>query len=57
VISGNGGHGIPHNDTLEWPSEAGPGKEHDVFLTNRKDKKLLTKMLTAFARSLNEEGH
>jgi beta-lactamase superfamily II metal-dependent hydrolase len=35
VISGNGKHGIPHMDTLNWLSRARTGKPIEVYMTNR----------------------
>ncbi len=35
VISGNGKHGIPHMDTLNWLSRARSGEPIDVYMTNR----------------------
>ena len=35
VISGNGKHGIPHMDTLNWLSHARSGVPIDVYMTNR----------------------
>jgi hypothetical protein len=48
VISGNGRHGIPHRDTLEWLSQARSGQKFDVYLTNRKGENCLTAMFDAF---------
>ncbi len=48
VISGNGRHGIPHRDTLEWLSEARSGKKIDVYLTNRTGENGLTEMFDDF---------
>ena len=35
VISGNGKHGIPHMDTLNWLSRARSGEPINVYMTNR----------------------
>jgi hypothetical protein len=35
VISGNGKHGIPHPDTLNWLSNAQKDKPYHAYLTNR----------------------
>jgi beta-lactamase superfamily II metal-dependent hydrolase len=48
VISGNGRHGIPHRDTLEWLSEARAGKAFDAYLTNRTADNGLTEMFDEF---------
>lgn len=53
VISGNGKHGIPHMDTLQWLSQARTGEPIDVYMTNRhlEDKgKDLTPGLDKFLR-------
>ncbi len=48
VISGNGKHGIPHNDTMHWLSQARTGESYDVYMTNRTGDEGLTAMLDAF---------
>ena len=48
VISGNGKHGIPHGDALEWLSAARRGQPYTVYMTNRKGDEGLEEMLTAF---------
>ncbi len=48
VISGNGRHGIPHRDTLEWLSEARSGHAFDAYLTNRTAENGLTAMFDEF---------
>jgi beta-lactamase superfamily II metal-dependent hydrolase len=48
VISGNGRHGIPHRDTLEWLSEARAGEAFDAYLTNRTADNGLTAMFDEF---------
>jgi beta-lactamase superfamily II metal-dependent hydrolase len=48
VISGNGRHGIPHRDTLEWLSQARSGRRFDAYLTNRTGENGLTEMFDAF---------
>jgi len=35
VVSGNGKHGIPHMDVLNWLSQARTGETIDVYMTNR----------------------
>jgi beta-lactamase superfamily II metal-dependent hydrolase len=35
VISGNGAHGIPNIEVLEWLSQARKDKPFDVYMTNR----------------------
>ena len=48
IISGNGKHGIPHGDALEWLSAARRGQPYTVYMTNRKGDEGLEEMLTAF---------
>ena len=48
VISGNGRHGIPHRDTLEWLSEARARQPFDAYLTNRTGENGLTEMFDEF---------
>ena len=36
MISGNGRHGIPHIETLDWLSHARAGNAIDVYMTNRR---------------------
>jgi beta-lactamase superfamily II metal-dependent hydrolase len=48
VISGNGKHGIPHNDTMHWLSQARTGETIDVYLTNRQGDDGLTEMFDKF---------
>jgi hypothetical protein len=48
IISGNGKHGIPHGDALEWLSAARRGQPYKVFMTNRKGQEGLEEMLNAF---------
>ena len=48
IISGNGKHGIPHGDALQWLSEARRGQPYTVYMTNRKGQEGLGEMLTAF---------
>ena len=48
VISGNGKHGIPHGDTLEWLSQARAGQPYTVFMTNRDGMEGLGEVLTRF---------
>ena len=48
VISGNGRHGIPHRDTLEWLSKARAGQAFDAYLTNRSGENGLTEMFDQF---------
>jgi beta-lactamase superfamily II metal-dependent hydrolase len=48
VISGNGKHGIPHEDTLKWLSAARRGKPYDVYLTNRDGDDGLKEMFDGF---------
>ena len=48
VISGNGRHGIPHRDTLEWLSQARAGMKFDAYLTNRTGENGLTEMFDSF---------
>ena len=48
IISGNGRHGIPHGDALEWLSAARRGRPYTVYMTNRKGDEGLEEMLTAF---------
>ncbi len=48
VISGNGRHGIPHRDTLEWLSDARAGQAFDAYLTNRTGDNGLTVMFDEF---------
>ena len=48
VISGDGSHGIPHGDTLEWLSAARRNRRYDVYLTNRDGERGLGEMLTGF---------
>jgi hypothetical protein len=59
VISGNGMHDIPHEDTLTWLSAARHGEPYDVFMTNREGGNGLTEMLDRFlAREATAEpGH
>jgi len=62
VISGNGKHGIPHMDTLNWLSNARKGEGFDVYMTNRElhDKgKNLTPGVAALlkAERANQPGH
>lgn len=55
VISGNGKHGNPHPDALRWLSKARSGQPIDVYLTNRKGDKGLTRNLTKFLASEKKE--
>ena len=48
IVSGNGKHGIPHRDALEWLSTARRGRPYTVYMTNRKGDEGLEEMLTAF---------
>ncbi len=48
VISGNGKHGIPHRDALEWLSAARRDQACDVYLTNREGEDGLKEMFDAF---------
>ena len=48
VISGNGKHGIPHQDTLTWLSAARRDQAYDVYLTNRDGEEGLKKMFDRF---------
>jgi beta-lactamase superfamily II metal-dependent hydrolase len=48
VISGNGRHGNPHPDTLEWLSAARAGVEYDAYLTNRIGQSDLERVLESF---------
>ena len=48
VVSGNGRHGIPHRDTLEWLSQARAGQAFDAYLTNRSGENGLTGMFDEF---------
>lgn len=48
VISGNGKHGIPHPDTLNWLSQARTGEAYDAFLTNRTGDEGLTENMAKF---------
>jgi hypothetical protein len=59
VISGNGKHGIPHRDTLNWLSEARSGAEYDVYFTNRKGDNDLKGMFDSFlkAEAKKEPSH
>jgi beta-lactamase superfamily II metal-dependent hydrolase len=50
VISGNGKHGIPHRDTLDWLSEARHGETMSVYMTNRDGDDGLTEMLNDFLK-------
>jgi hypothetical protein len=51
VISGNGKHGIPHGDTLQWLSAARRDQACDVYLTNRDGEDGLKEMFGAFLAS------
>jgi hypothetical protein len=55
VISGNGKHGIPHRDTLEWLSKARAGQKYDLYMTNRKGDEGLTEMLDSFLAEESEK--
>jgi hypothetical protein len=59
VISGNGKHGIPHRDTLDWLSKARAGQECDIYMTNRAGEEGLGEMLDSFLaeESAQEPGH
>jgi hypothetical protein len=59
VISGNGKHGIPHEDTLKWLSAARRDKPYDVYLTNRDGDDGLKEMFDSFlaAESAAQPGH
>jgi hypothetical protein len=48
VISGNGKHGIPHQDTLTWLSAARREQAYDVYLTNRDGEDGLKEMFDSF---------
>jgi beta-lactamase superfamily II metal-dependent hydrolase len=51
VISGDGKHGNPAIEALQWLSAARKGEAYDAYLTNRKLKENLTKPLAAFLAS------
>jgi hypothetical protein len=55
VISGNGKHGNPHRETLEWLSAARPGQRYDVYMTNRTGLNDLGAILDGFLQ--NEAQH
>ncbi|MDP3000801.1 MAG: MBL fold metallo-hydrolase [Bryobacterales bacterium] len=59
LISGNGKHGNPHPDTLQWLSAARSREEYRAYLTNREGHEGLTANLDAFLESEkeNEPGH
>ena len=59
VISGNGKHGIPHQDTLEWLSAARRDQAYDVYLTNRDGQDGLKEMFDGFlaAESATQPKH
>src|SRR5262249_14467111 len=59
VISGDGKHGNPSTETLEWLSAARSGEAYDAYLTNKKLKENLTKLLTSFltAEAKNQPRH
>lgn len=59
VISGNGKHRIPHQDTLRWLSQARHDQPIKVYMTNREGELGLTEMLTGFLKdeSENEPKH
>jgi triacylglycerol esterase/lipase EstA (alpha/beta hydrolase family) len=59
VISGDGKHGNPSMETLEWLSAARSGEAYDAYLTNKKLKENLTKPLTRFltAEAKNQPRH
>ena len=59
VISGNGKHGIPSKDTLEWLSEARSNEEYDAYMTNRTGEEGLTAKLDDFlaGEAANQESH
>ena len=59
AISGDGKHGNPNIEVLEWLSAARSGEKYDAYLTNRKLKENLTKPLDAFlkAEAKSEHGH
>jgi len=59
VISGDGKHGNPSLETLKWLSDARSKQPYEVFLTNRKGKEGLAKMLDGFLKkeAKEEKGH
>jgi beta-lactamase superfamily II metal-dependent hydrolase len=59
VISGNGKHGIPHKDALQFLSAARHKQPYEVFMTNRTGVLGLKKTLDAFITSetKNERSH
>ena len=59
VVSGDGKHGNPSLETLTWLSAARTGQEYELFLTNRKGKENLTKVLDGFLEkeAQAESGH
>ena len=57
VISGNGKHGIPHEDALTWLSNARPDATYDVYLTNRTGTNNLGAMLDRFLAREQQRPH
>jgi len=57
VISGNGKHDIPHEDTLGWLSAARKNDTIDVYMTNRKGVLGLKGMLDTFLASEQQFPH
>jgi len=59
VISGDGKHGNPSMEVLQWLSAARSGEKYDAYLTNRKLKDNLTEPLEQFleAEAIAEPEH
>jgi hypothetical protein len=51
VISGDGKHGNPSMEVLSWLSSVRSAEKYDVYLTNRKLKKGLTRSLEKFLKA------